>query len=160
MVFSSHQSILLANSQATQELGKVLGKILPANTTILLEGDLGAGKTTLIQGIGQGLGISEAIISPTFTLINEYKGGRLPLYHLDLYRLQSEEIASIHPEIYWEGIEVTPGITAIEWAQRLTYQPSNYLKLRLDHRLPNERKVQWEIVGENQFELSFFEDLG
>ncbi|MGK7934835.1 MAG: tRNA (adenosine(37)-N6)-threonylcarbamoyltransferase complex ATPase subunit type 1 TsaE, partial [Xenococcaceae cyanobacterium] len=109
---SSHPPIIfLANSQATYQLGQVLGQILPANSTILLEGDLGSGKTTLIQGIGQGLGITEGIISPTFTLINEYKEGRLPLYHLDLYRLQNEEVAMIYPEIYWEGIEVTPGIT-------------------------------------------------
>ena len=71
---SNHQLIALKNSQATKQFGKILGQILPANITILLEGDLGSGKTTLIQGIGEGLGISEAIISPTFTLINEYKG--------------------------------------------------------------------------------------
>ena len=157
---SSSQLIFLANSQATKQLGKVLGQTLPENSTILLEGDLGSGKTTLIQGIGQGLGISEAIISPTFTLINEYKEGRLPLYHLDLYRLKSEEVDMIHPEIYWEGIEVTPGITAIEWAQRLTYKPIHYLKLKLEYCLPNGRQLQWQIVGENQFELSFLEILG
>ena len=157
---SSHPPIIfLANSQATHQLGKVLGQILPANSTILLEGDLGSGKTTLIQGIGQGLGITEAIISPTFTLINEYKEGRLPLYHLDLYRLQNEEVAMIYPEIYWEGIEVTPGITAIEWSQRLTYKPPHYFKLKLDHCLPKGRQVQWEIVGETQFDSLLLESL-
>lgn len=156
---SRSQTILLANSQETQKVGKLLGQILPANTTILLEGDLGAGKTTLIQGIGQGLGIKDVIVSPTFTLINEYKEGRLPLYHLDLYRLQSEEVESIHPEIYWEGIEVTPGITAIEWAQRLTYKPSNYLNIKLNHHLPKGRQLQWQTIGENQFELSFLKNF-
>ena len=156
---STSQVIFLANSQATNKLGRALGQILPANSTILLEGDLGSGKTSLIQGIGQGLGITEAIISPTFTLINEYKEGRLPLYHLDLYRLQSKEVSTIYPEIYWEGIEVNPGITAIEWAQRLTYKPSHYLELKLEHCLPNGRQVQWQIVGENQFEPSFLERL-
>lgn len=156
---SRSQTILLANSQETQKVGKLLGQILPANTTILLEGDLGAGKTTLIQGIGRGLGIKDVIVSPTFTLINEYKEGRLPLYHLDLYRLQSEEVESIHPEIYWEGIEVTPGITAIEWAQRLTYKPSNYLNIKLNHHLPNGRQLQWQTIGENQFELSLLKNF-
>ena len=156
---SRSQTILLANSQETQRVGKILGQILPANTTILLEGDLGAGKTTLIQGIGQGLGIKDVIVSPTFTLINEYKEGRLPLYHLDLYRLQSEEVESIHPEIYWEGIEVTPGITAIEWAQRLTYKPSNYLNIKLNHHLPNGRQLQWQTIGENHFELSLLKNF-
>lgn len=156
---SNHQLIALKNSQATKQFGKILGQILPANITILLEGDLGAGKTTLIQGIGEGLGISEAIISPTFTLINEYKGGRLPLYHFDLYRLQSKEVATIYPEMYWEGIEVTPGITAIEWAERLTYKPLNYLQLKLDYCLSNGRQVQWQIMGDNQFESNFLTRL-
>lgn len=156
---SSSRLIFLENSQATNQLGNILGQSLPANSTILLEGNLGSGKTSLIQGIGQGLGIGEAIISPTFTLINEYKEGRLPLYHLDLYRLQSEEVAMIHPEIYWEGIEVNPGITAIEWSQRLNYKPSHYLELKLEHCLPNGRQAKWKIVGENQFEPSFLERL-
>lgn len=149
---SNHQLIALKNSQATKQFGKILGQILPANITILLEGDLGSGKTTLIQGIGEGLGISEAIISPTFTLINEYKGGRLPLYHFDLYRLQGKEVETIYPEMYWEGIEVTPGITAIEWSQRLTYKPIEYLQLKLEHCQPNSRQIQWQIVGDNQLE--------
>lgn len=156
---SNSQLIALKNSQATKQLGEILGQILPANITILLEGDLGAGKTTLIQGIGQGLGINETIVSPTFTLINEYKGGRLPLYHFDLYRLQGKEVATIYPEMYWEGIEVTPGITAIEWAERLTYKPLNYLKLKLEYCLSNGRQLQWQIMGDNQFESNFLTRL-
>ena len=148
---SRSQLIFLANSQATQELGRLLGQTLPANSTILLEGDLGSGKTTLIQGVGQGLGISEAIISPTFTLINEYTEGRLPLYHLDLYRLQSGEVSAIYPEIYWEGVEVAPGITAIEWSQKLAYKPPSYLKLKLDYSSEQGRLVSWEVVGETNF---------
>ena len=78
---------------------------LPPDTILLLKGDLGAGKTTLVQGIGigGGLGITDAIVSPTFTLINEYPEGRLPLYHLDLYRLEPAEVRSLYLEKYWEG---------------------------------------------------------
>ena len=157
---SSHpHSIWLANSQDTQRLGQILGQILPANTSILLEGDLGAGKTTLIQGLGRGLGINEAIVSPTFTLIDEYHRGRLPLYHLDLYRLQPEEVDSIHPEIYWEGVEVTPGITAIEWAQKLPYRPSNYLYIKLDYSSSQGRQLQWHTVNNDRVELSLLENF-
>ena len=145
---SSSKTFFLHDSQATQQFGRVLGQVLPANSTILLEGDLGSGKTTLIQGVGQGLGISEPIISPTFTLINEYKEGRLPLYHLDLYRLQNKDVATIYPEIYWEGIEVEPGITAIEWSQKLDEKPSNYLKLQLDYSSEQGRQITWQVVGE------------
>ena len=125
------KKIFLADAQATFQLGLQLGQTLPPGSVILLEGDLGAGKTTLVQGIGAGLGITEPIVSPTFTLVNEYIGGRIPLYHLDLYRLQSSEVMGIYPEIYWEGREVESGITAIEWAQRLPYQPESFREIEL-----------------------------
>src|SRR4028118_4 len=127
-------TIFLANAEATRALGVHLGQSLPTGSTILLEGDLGSGKTTLVQGLGKGLGITEPIVSPTFTLINEYLEGRLPLYHLDLYRLKPSQVEALNPEIYWEGMEVPPGIVAIEWAQRLPYQPSNYLRICLTYQ--------------------------
>lgn len=123
--------IFLKNALATQRLGIILGQTLKANSVILLEGDLGAGKTTLVQGLGKGLGINEPIVSPTFTIINEYNRARLPLYHLDLYRLEAAEIIGLNLDTYWEGIEVEPGIVAIEWAQRMPYKPDAYLKIHL-----------------------------
>ncbi|MEB3336732.1 MAG: tRNA (adenosine(37)-N6)-threonylcarbamoyltransferase complex ATPase subunit type 1 TsaE [Leptolyngbyaceae bacterium] len=123
--------ITLPDFQATHALGLALGQTLEAGSTLLLEGDLGSGKTTLVQGIGAGLGIQESIESPTFTLINEYVEGRLPLYHLDLYRLESAEVVDLHPELYWEGIEFPLGIMAIEWPDRLPHKPSRYLWVRL-----------------------------
>jgi tRNA threonylcarbamoyladenosine biosynthesis protein TsaE len=147
-------SLSLANSNATKQLGIQLGQLLPAGSTILLEGDLGTGKTTLVQGIGEGLGIAAAIVSPTFTIINEYPEGRIPLYHFDLYRLQGKEIVEIAPELYWEGIEVPLGIVAIEWAQRLSYLPDNYLKISLQH-YQQKRQADIEIVGD-KIEADFF----
>jgi len=131
----------LADAEATRSLGVTLGQSLPAGSVILLQGDLGSGKTTLVQGIGEGLGITEPIVSPTFTLINEYTEGRLPLYHLDLYRLQPEEVTALHLETYWEGVEFPLGIVAIEWAERLQYQPSNYLRICLTYRADTGRRA-------------------
>ena len=82
----------LPDAEATRKFGVALGRSLAAGTVILLQGDLGAGKTTLVQGIAEGLEIQDSIESPTFTLINEYLIGRMPLYHLDLYRLEPEEV--------------------------------------------------------------------
>ncbi len=147
------QKIMLPNALATYNFGKKLGEYLPEKTTILLNGNLGAGKTTLIQGIGSGLGIKKLILSPTFTLINEYTQGRLPLYHLDLYRLSPSDIQALTPEIYWEGIEVMPGITTIEWAQRLPYKPDNYLDIELIYS-DNGRKANLNQIGKTDLDLS------
>jgi tRNA threonylcarbamoyladenosine biosynthesis protein TsaE len=144
--------IFLEDAQATRSLGVTLGKTLPAGSVILLEGDLGAGKTTLVQGIGEGLGIKDAIVSPTFTLINEYPEGRIPLYHLDLYRLQPEEVTALNLESYWEGWEFPLGIVAIEWAERLQYLPENYLKISLNYSPDIGRQANLISVGD--FDIS------
>ncbi len=122
----------LPNAAATQSLGQALGAQLPAGSVLLLAGNLGSGKTTLVQGVGQGLGIDD-IDSPTFTLINEYMQGRVPLYHIDLYRLSEAEADALLLENYWEGIEVAPGIVAIEWSQRLSYLPSEPIEIALNY---------------------------
>ncbi|MHC5935766.1 tRNA (adenosine(37)-N6)-threonylcarbamoyltransferase complex ATPase subunit type 1 TsaE [Nostoc sp.] len=134
--------IFLADTEATLRLGITLSESLTPGSVILLEGDLGAGKTTLVQGIGKGLGIAEPIVSPTFTLINEYTEGRLPLYHLDLYRLEPQEVAVLNLESYWEGIEVIPGIVAVEWAERLPYKPDSYLSVSLTYGHEGTRQVE------------------
>ncbi|HEY9675842.1 MAG TPA: tRNA (adenosine(37)-N6)-threonylcarbamoyltransferase complex ATPase subunit type 1 TsaE [Waterburya sp.] len=139
--------ILLANAGATRSLGVRLGQSLPAGSVILLEGDLGAGKTALVQGIGEGLGITDAVVSPTFTLINEYAEGRLPLYHLDLYRLNPSEVEGLNLESYWEGVEFPLGIVAIEWAERLPYKPLSYLHLCLTYSKEGGRQAELVAVG-------------
>ncbi|MBD2369161.1 MULTISPECIES: bifunctional alanine racemase/tRNA (adenosine(37)-N6)-threonylcarbamoyltransferase complex ATPase subunit type 1 TsaE [Leptolyngbya] len=137
--------IELQDAAATRSLGIQLGQVLPAGTVLLLQGDLGSGKTSLVQGIGEGLGIRDAIESPTFTLINEYLTGRIPLYHFDLYRLEPEQTATLYPEIYWEGIEVEPGICAIEWAERLAFKPDSYLEIVLTYQ-DEGRKVEIQAI--------------
>ncbi|WP_040483366.1 tRNA (adenosine(37)-N6)-threonylcarbamoyltransferase complex ATPase subunit type 1 TsaE [Lyngbya aestuarii] len=148
---SSKLTISLADSPATYHLGQRLGALLSPGSIILLEGDLGAGKTTLVQGLGAGLEIPENIESPTFTLINEYHSGRIPLYHLDLYRLEPSEVEQLNIELYWEGIEVTPGITAIEWAERLPYQPDDFIKIGLKHQDDGSRLA--EIIYPESLQL-------
>ncbi|NER52407.1 MAG: tRNA (adenosine(37)-N6)-threonylcarbamoyltransferase complex ATPase subunit type 1 TsaE [Symploca sp. SIO1A3] len=143
-------TIFLADAEATEALGISLGESLPAGSVILLEGDLGAGKTTLVQGLGKGLGITEQIVSPTFTLINEYPEGRIPLYHLDLYRLQPPEIETLNPEMYWEGIEIPLGIVAIEWAERLPYKPLSYLKISLTYQADSSRQANLTSVTQQK----------
>ncbi|MBD2482354.1 tRNA (adenosine(37)-N6)-threonylcarbamoyltransferase complex ATPase subunit type 1 TsaE [Planktothrix sp. FACHB-1365] len=139
----------LPNAEATRELGKNLGRSLPANSVLLLQGNLGAGKTTFVQGLAAGLDISESIESPTFTLINEYTTGRIPLYHLDLYRLDPSEIEDLNLEQYWEGIEVEPGIVAIEWADRLPYKPESYLQIELTYTETGDRIATLLNVGQD-----------
>lgn len=137
----------LPDAQATHELGCYLGKTLEAGTVLLLTGELGAGKTSLVQGMGQGLGIQDSLESPTFTLLNEYLSGRVPLYHLDLYRLTPAEVEELYLEGYWEGTEATLGIMAIEWCDRLPYRPDTYLSLTLTHTKLG-RHLVWEAIGD------------
>ena len=127
------RTVQLPDADATQALGLELGSSLTAGTTILLMGELGSGKTTLVQGLAKGMKIADPIVSPTFTIINEYFSGRLPLYHLDLYRLESAEVDELNLDTYWLGIETEPGIMAIEWAERLSYLPSEYLRVELTY---------------------------
>lgn len=138
---------MLPDLAATLRLGEHLGRSLPAPTVILLHGDLGSGKTSLVQGIGRGLGISAPILSPTFTLVSEYYEGRIPLYHLDLYRLSSTDVDPLHLDLYWEGEEFPPGIVAIEWAERLTVLPPRYLDVRLAIAPSEGRMVHLNGVG-------------
>ncbi len=100
----------------TQQCGERLGELARAGDLFCLEGELGSGKTCFVQGLGRGLGIIEAIHSPTFILANEHRGGRLPLFHLDLYRVRSAgEAIGFGLDDYLSG----DGVLAIEWAEKI-----------------------------------------
>jgi tRNA threonylcarbamoyladenosine biosynthesis protein TsaE len=100
--------------ERTHALGRALGELARAGDVILLEGELGAGKTAFTQGIGLGLGVAATINSPTFTILKEYEG-RLPLYHFDLYRLdEPDELYELGFEDYFRG----DGVCVVEWAER------------------------------------------
>ena len=116
------------SQEETMELGKRLAEKVFANSCVVLEGDLGAGKTTLTKGIAVGLGIDRVIKSPTYTLIREYRKGRLPLFHMDMYRIEESGGAS---EVGLEEYFYAGGVCVVEWAQYIEDElPSTFLKVQ------------------------------
>ena len=100
----------------TEELGRRLGERLEGGAVIAFTGDLGAGKTAFTRGLARGLGIRDRVTSPTFTIVNEYEGGRLPLFHFDMYRLGSSEELF---DIGWEDYLARGGVCAVEWSEHV-----------------------------------------
>ncbi|PZV16186.1 MAG: tRNA (adenosine(37)-N6)-threonylcarbamoyltransferase complex ATPase subunit type 1 TsaE [Pseudanabaena sp.] len=137
------------NLGVTQEIATQLAQLVSAGTIILLEGNLGSGKTTFMQAFGSALGISTTIASPTFTLIDEYTEGRLPLYHIDLYRLEPSQVPSLHLEEYWRGEDFPLGVVAIEWASKLLAIPPYYLKINLSEPIRSQNKEETKNLDLN-----------
>lgn len=100
----------------TETVGEALATTLSPGTVIAFTGDLGAGKTAFTRGLARGLGIGERVTSPTFTIVNEYEGGRLPLFHFDMYRLESSEELF---DIGWEDYLRRGGVCAVEWSEKV-----------------------------------------
>ena len=131
----------------TESLGEEWGRAAQRGLVIALSGDLGAGKTQLVKGLARGLGIAARVHSPTFTLVNEYGGGRLRLFHLDLYRLETPaQILSAGLEDYLQP----DGVTVVEWAERLTNG---------EWQMANVRRVNIEVLGETERRITY-EDSG
>ena len=124
---------LTRSEEETHALARQLASTLEAGDVVLLSGNLGAGKTAFVRGLASGLGIDPGdVSSPTFTLIHEYRGGRLTLYHVDLYRLDQ----TATNDLGLEEMGVADGVLAIEWPERLS------------HSLPGAISVTMEIAGE------------
>ena len=106
-----------SNSVAeTESLGEELARRLEPGAVVAFSGDLGAGKTAFVRGMARGLGIGERVTSPTFTIVNEYEGGRLPLFHFDMYRLGSADELF---DIGWEDYLARGGVCAVEWSENV-----------------------------------------
>jgi tRNA threonylcarbamoyladenosine biosynthesis protein TsaE len=122
----------------TAAIGRELGTTLAAGDVVLLSGDLGAGKTAFVRGLAAGLGVdSQEVSSPTFTLVQEYRGGRLPLFHVDLYRLNDpREIDDLGLDEIGEG-----GVLAIEWAERHPRPPLGSVRVSIEHAGETERRI-------------------
>ena len=100
----------------TEAVGEALAKTLRPGTVLAFRGDLGAGKTAFTRGLGRGLGCTERVTSPTYTIVNEYTSGRLPLFHFDMYRLRSSEDLF---DIGWEDYLERGGVCAVEWSENV-----------------------------------------
>ena len=136
----SEHSLITHSEEETADAARTLAATLTSGDVILLSGNLGAGKTAFVRGLASGLGINpEDVSSPTFTLVHEYRGGRLTLYHADLYRL--DRVAT--EDLGLEEMSVADGILAIEWPDRLA------------HALAGARAVQSDIVDVNTRRISW-----
>jgi tRNA threonylcarbamoyladenosine biosynthesis protein TsaE len=138
-------SVITSGSQAdTEAAAREMAGKLPANSVILLSGDLGAGKTAFVRGLAEGLGIDPLeVSSPTFTLIQEYRGGRLTLYHIDLYRLSPREV----DDLGLDDLTSEGGIVAVEWPDRWSRPPADAVAvaIRLTGEETREIAIAWPL---------------
>lgn len=134
----SQMNFITHSAEETVELGKKIGVLLLPNDVLALSGNLGAGKTTLIQGIAIGAGVKDYVTSPTFIIINEYQGS-LPFFHLDLYRTEdAREIEDLGIEEYFNR----GAVCVVEWAEKMGKMlPKGAKKIEIEYISENERKI-------------------
>lgn len=145
-------SISSRNDDETRLIGKIIGEMAEAGIIIALKGDLGSGKTALIQGLARGLNVPEKIYvtSPSYTLVQEYPG-RLPLFHIDLYRLSEMDFEDIG---LYDILDTKSAVVAIEWAERLSPDTfSKCLTLQLEITGDNTRNIVFTADGDQQVQL-------
>ena len=127
--------------EETEAVGAALGRHLPSGTVIAYRGDLGAGKTAFTRGLAKGLGATDRITSPTYTIVNEYLSGRLPLFHFDMYRLaDAEELW----DIGWEDYLERGGICAVEWSENVQSALENPVYITLEKLGETARRITIE----------------
>ena len=132
----------LTNSpEETEKVGCALGKILPSGAVIAYRGDLGAGKTAFTRGLARGLGYLEPVTSPTYTIVNEYLGGRLPLFHFDMYRLTSSDDLW---DIGWEDYLDRGGICAVEWSENVADALEDSITVCIEKTGETSRRITLE----------------
>jgi tRNA threonylcarbamoyladenosine biosynthesis protein TsaE len=143
------------SAEETQSLGESWGRAAGSGLVIAVSGDLGAGKTQLAKGVARGLGVTGRIQSPTFALVNQYEGGRLPFFHVDLYRLETAE------QIFAAGLEEyfhPAGVSLIEWAERWLGDDAS-AEMKNMKRGIIFRRVRIEVVSETERRI-IYEDFG
>jgi tRNA threonylcarbamoyladenosine biosynthesis protein TsaE len=138
--------VMTRGAEQTRALGERLGRRLGPGDVVALIGHLGSGKTTLIQGICRGLGVKGVVNSPSFTIINEYRG-RVPVYHMDCYRLAGiEDLLGLGCEEYFYG----DGVCLVEWAEKaLELMPPHRIEVYLEHQRGGSRRITMRTVGED-----------
>ena len=143
--------IYTTNSPAeTEAIGAALGAVLPAGSVLAYRGDLGAGKTAFTRGLARGLGYADPVTSPTYTVCNEYLGGRLPLFHFDMYRLRSCDDLW---DIGWEDYLERGGICAVEWSENVDDAMENAIVVTIEKTGEESRRITIE-GGEALADLS------
>ena len=129
----------MTNSPAeTEKLGQALAQKLTPGTVIAYEGDLGAGKTAFTRGLAKGLGASEPVTSPTYTIVNEYLSGRLPLFHFDMYRLTCADDLF---DIGWEDYLDRGGVCAVEWSENVSQALENPIRVTISKTGETNRTI-------------------
>ena len=124
--------------EETEALGERLAQTLTPGTVLAYRGDLGAGKTAFTRGLARGLGYKEPVTSPTYTIVNEYLGGRLPLFHFDMYRLSSEEDLW---DIGWEDYLERGGVCAVEWSENVAAALTGAMLVSIEKTGETTRKI-------------------
>ena len=127
--------------EGTELLGQKLGAVLRGGEVIAYRGDLGAGKTAFTRGLARGLGISMRVTSPTYTIVNEYTGGRLPLFHFDMYRLGSSDELF---DIGWEDYLLRGGVCAVEWSENVADAMQDAVTVSIEKTGDDERRITIE----------------
>ena len=134
--------IHLTNSPAeTEAVGAALGRILTPGAVIAYRGDLGAGKTAFTRGLARGLGCRETVTSPTYTIVNEYLTGRMPLFHFDMYRLASSDDLW---DIGWEDYLDRGGVCAVEWSENVDDAMENAVFVTIEKTGEDSRRITLE----------------
>ena len=131
--------------EETEAVGAALGAKLRPGTVIAYRGDLGAGKTAFTRGLARGLGCPDRVTSPTYTIVNEYLGGRLPLFHFDMYRLASEDDLW---DIGWEDYLDRGGVCAVEWSEHVAGAMENPVTVTIEKLGAQSRRITIEGGGE------------
>lgn len=132
--------------EETERLGERLGKMLRGGEVIAYLGDLGAGKTAFTRGLARGLGISMRVTSPTYTIVNEYTGGRLPLFHFDMYRLGSSDELF---DIGWEDYLLRGGVCAVEWSENVRDAMEDAITVSIEKTDDETRRITIEGRKDN-----------
>lgn len=129
-----------STSEETIELGKIIGSLLKAGDVIAMTGTLAAGKTTITKGIAQSLGVTDTITSPTFCLVSEYNGTKMPLYHMDVYRLEgAEDFANLGVDemIYGNGVSI------VEWSEKVSSElPKKTIRMKITPAEDGSRTIE------------------
>ncbi len=127
--------------EETEKIGEALAKSLQPGTILAYRGDLGAGKTAFTRGLARGLGCKETVTSPTYTIVNEYLGGRLPLFHFDMYRLASSDDLW---DIGWEDYLEREGVCAVEWSENVQDAMEDAITVTIEKLGENTRQITIE----------------